>query len=318
MRRPSPIAFSIAALAAFTITSAAQSGLAGEHTTRIELTHGKPFVMVKVNGKGPFRFVIDTGTGAQAFVTPTLAEQLGLPTSGQVHLSDPSQQRAQSVPLVQIQTLQVAGVEFNNVQAVVHSLGSGDGYYEGLLGFPLFRDFLLTLDFPNRRITLASGALKPDGAHSVLPFRTLQGLPIVSLSVGKVNVDTEIDSGGDGLSLPEEIAPRLKYLNDPVPFGRGESLSTRFQIKTARLAMDVHVGSYTFARPCVEINGAFPLANFGSSAMHDFALTFDQKNHLVRFDATRKSHELAAAPTPLRMVNMPPPEQPDPSLLPVD
>ena len=25
--------------------------------------YGKPYVMVTVNGKGPFRFVIDTGTG---------------------------------------------------------------------------------------------------------------------------------------------------------------------------------------------------------------------------------------------------------------
>lgn len=318
MRRPSPIALFIAAFTAFTITSAAQSGNGDEHTARIKLTNGKPFVMVNVNGKGPFRFVIDIGTSAQALVTPMLAEQLGLPTFGQVHLSDPSQQRAQNVPLVHIQTLRVAGAEFNNVQAVVHSLGSGDDYYEGLLGFALFRDYLLTLDFPNRRITLADGELKPDGGHSVLPFRTSLGLPIVSLSLGKVNVDTEIDSGGDGLSLPEVIAPRLKYLNDPVLFGREESLSTRFQIKTARLAMDVHLGSYTFARPCVEINGAFPLADFGSSAMQDFALTFDQRNHLVRFDATRKNHKLETAPTPLRLVNMPPAAQPDPSLLPVD
>ena len=58
----------------------------------MELTHGKPFVMVLVNGKGPFRFVIDTGTGGGAFVSAQLADTLNLPESGNVHLSDPSKQ----------------------------------------------------------------------------------------------------------------------------------------------------------------------------------------------------------------------------------
>jgi len=42
--------------------------------------YGKPYVMVTINGKGPFRFVIDTGTGGDALVTPELAAELGLPT----------------------------------------------------------------------------------------------------------------------------------------------------------------------------------------------------------------------------------------------
>ena len=62
------------------------------HSTPIEFSHGKPFVMVMVNGKGPFRFVVDTGTGGDAFVTSELADQLNLPTAGQTRLSDPSGQ----------------------------------------------------------------------------------------------------------------------------------------------------------------------------------------------------------------------------------
>ena len=79
------------------------------------------------------------------------------------------------------------------------------------------------------------------------------------------------------------------------------ALSTRFEIKAARLAEDVHLGGYTFARPFVEINPAFPLANFGSCPMQDFALTFDQKDGLIRFDARQRSIHLAATPVPLRL-----------------
>src|ERR1700679_2523085 len=89
------------------------------HIAPLEIIHNKPFVMVMVNGQGPFRFVIDTGTGGEAFVTPQLAEQLGLAQSGQIRLSDPSGKGGQHVPTVLIQSLQIAGMEFTGVKAAV-------------------------------------------------------------------------------------------------------------------------------------------------------------------------------------------------------
>jgi len=262
-------------------------------------------VKVMVNGKGPFRFVVDTGTSVGAFVTPELADQLNLPVTGQVHLSDPSKQGGQKVPLVQLQTLEVAGVVFNDIRAAKHTLDSSDGNCDGLLGFELFRDYLLTLDYPNRRMTLASGSLEPDDERSVLPFRTPYGIPIVTLRIGDLQVDAQIDSGGTGLSLPEKVISRLKFDSDPADFGVAESISTRFQLRAAKLASDVHMGSYTFTRPFVEINSAFPLANLGSCAMQNFVFTFDQKSGLVHFASTLQTQHLAATPTPLRILNAP-------------
>ena len=47
--------------------------------TPIELIHDKPYVAVMVNGHGPYRFLIDTGTGTQAMISPELVRELGLP-----------------------------------------------------------------------------------------------------------------------------------------------------------------------------------------------------------------------------------------------
>jgi hypothetical protein len=85
----------------------------------------------------------------------------------------------------------------------------------------------------------------------------------------------------------------------------------------ATLAADVHLGSYTFNHPFVEINPAFPLANFGSSPMRCFSLTFDQRNRLVRFDAQRKKLHLSATPIPMRLQNAPELEPVDTTLIPV-
>jgi hypothetical protein len=109
----------------------------------------------------------------------------------------------------------------------------------------------------------------------------------------------------------------LKYDVEPVVFGSARSVSTRFEIKAARLASDVKLGRYTFTHPVVEIYPAFPLVNFGSPPMQIFAITFDQKNLLVRFASNQKRFSLSAPPLPTRLTNAPNPDVPPPDLVPV-
>ena len=275
------------------------------HSTPMEVTHAKPYVMVTINGKGPFRFLVDTGTGGDAIITTELAQQLALPLAGEARLSDPTGQGGQSAPFRKIDTLRVAGVDFYAIKAVEHALPVGDGACQGMLGFTLFRDFLLTLDYVNGRLLLADGELTPDGERSVLPFRMPEGVPIAWLRIGDRAVEAQIDSGGAGLSLPEPLIPQLRLSAEPTLFAKGESLSTRFQIKVARLAADVRLGDITLDQPWVEINPAFPLANFGSCPLQHFIVTFDQENKLLRLDGPRKHVTLGVTPAPLRLTNQP-------------
>jgi predicted aspartyl protease len=306
-----------AVLLAFLLAALAAPAQGPVHQATLDLTHGKPFVMVMINGKGPFRFVVDTGTGGEAFVTSELAEQLGLTSAGKIRLNDPSGKGGQKVSMVLIQSLKVAGVEFTGVKAAVHNLSSGDGYCQGLLGFVLFRDYLLTLDYPNRRMALSTGELTPDGGRNILPFRMPDGIPVVFLAIGTTSIEAQIDSGGAGLSLPLELTTRLKFSSDSAGLSNAQSLSTRFLVRGANLASDVRLGSYTFKHPFVEINPAFPLANFGSCPLQSFVLTFDQKNALVRFESDRHTLHLSATPDPVRLINAPATHPTDLTLIPV-
>jgi hypothetical protein len=275
--------------------------LASVHSAAMEVIHGKPYVMVTVNGKGPFRFIIDTGTGGDAIITSELATQLGLPAAGEARLSDPTGQGGQTARVRRIDTLGVAGIDFNAIKAIEHSIPVGEGTCQGMLGFTLFRDFLLTLDYVNGRLILDHGELQPDGEKSVLSFRMPDGVPIARLTIGSHEVDAQIDSGGAGLSLPQHLVSQLRLRESPTLFASGQSLSTRFQIKVAKLANNVRLGDITLDQPWVEINPAFPLANFGSCPMQHFIITFDQGNHLVRLDGPRKRITLGVTPTPLRL-----------------
>jgi predicted aspartyl protease len=283
----------------------------------MDVVHGKPYVMVTVNGKGPFRFVVDTGTGGQAIISPMLADQLELPVAGQARLVDPSGQGEQRAQILFIQSLNVAGVEFAGIKAIRHKLSGEEDPCMGLLGFTLFRDYLLTLDYPNRNMILVRGALSSDGERFVLPFRMPDGVPIAPLRINGMRVDAQIDSGGSGLTLPEQLASQLKFASPPAVYANAESLSTRFQLKEGRLGADIHVGRYTFASPLVEIHPAFPLVNMGASPMQNFAITFDQNKLLMRLESAHKLLHLDSIPTAVRLQNSPAPKQPDLSLIPV-
>jgi hypothetical protein len=286
-------------------------------TAHMDVVHGKPYVMVMVNGRGPFRFVVDTGTGGQAFITPELADRLQLPAIGQARLTDPSGQGEQRSQVLFIDSLNLGGIDFREVRAIRHRLAAEDQTCMGLLGFTLFRDYLLTLDYPNRTLTLAQGALSADGEHSVLPFRMPDGVPIAPLRIGNQQFDAQLDSGGVGLTLPEHLASQFRFASTPVVYANGESLVTRFQLKAGRLDTDVHIGRYRFAQPVVEIHPAFPLVNLGACPMQNFAITFDQKNLLVRFDSDREVFHLNSMPTNMRMQNAPASKPPDLALVPV-
>jgi hypothetical protein len=137
------------------------------------------------------------------------------------------------------------------------------------------------------------------------------------VSIGGKTIDAQLDSGGAGLSLPEKLTSWFRFSSNSASLVNAQSLSTRFMVTGATLATDVRVGSYIFKRPFVEINPAFPIANFGSVPMQNFALTFDQSSLMVRFEAKQRVLHLSATPGAIRLLNAPPAQPHDPTLVPV-
>lgn len=272
--------------------------IAEDHSTAMELRHNMPFVQVMVNGKGPFTFSIDTGTGGEALVTPELIKQLNLPITGEMEVGDPSGVNPQKAPTVKPQSLSVAGAEFHNVQGVQFRPSPRDGQCDGILGFVLFRKYLLTLDYPQQQMRLATGKLAPDGGDHVLPFTMPNDVPVIQLTVGARQIDAHLDSRGVGLSFPEKFADELKFVSAPIALGRGRTVSNEFEIKGAELDGDIRLGGYTFSHPFVEMNPVLPLANFGAIPLQHFAVTFDQGDLLLRLESKDKVLTLEAPRRP--------------------
>jgi len=62
-----PHRWTLAGLVVSTLASAQVDG--GTHAVPMELRRNMPFVEVRVNGRGPYVFGLDTGTGTEALAT---------------------------------------------------------------------------------------------------------------------------------------------------------------------------------------------------------------------------------------------------------
>jgi len=264
----------------------------GTHGTPMELRRSMPFVQVFVDGKGPFVFGLDTGTGAQALVSPSVVEKLGLQTKGTVQAGDPSGKAPGQLPLVQLWSLSVAGVELRGVTAAVYQPSQAEGPCDGILGFPLFKEWLLTLDYPGSRLTLTAGHLAQSADRSVVGFRAPDEVPVIDLVIGQETLPAIIDSRGLGLAIPAAAAGKIRFLGDPMVIGRGRTITGEFEIRGAQLAEDVQLGGVRIRQPFVVLHPSFPVGNVGGAVLRQLVVTFDQRSKLVRLESPHGTLDL--------------------------
>jgi predicted aspartyl protease len=118
----------------------------------------KPLILVDVyaNGRGPFQFVIDTGTSTSA-ITPELAKQLGVQTSpvgAGTTGGAPVDFSAGS-----LQSFQLGGAKIDNMAVVVADfftmLNAAIGAkLDGIVGYNFLRNYKVVIDYQGETLTL--------------------------------------------------------------------------------------------------------------------------------------------------------------------
>ncbi len=182
------------------------------------------FVNVMVNGHGPFRVLVDTGCSI-TLISPELAAAVGAVVPDQIKdfvaaqngLGDPT-----NVTPVVIESIELGGVRFEDVPAAVSNsfdrLSTIQGRrIDGALGFPLFSDLYVGLDFPNQRVLL--GRQWPAGVPAIqagLPVVEHADVPFVQVQIQGKPVEVMIDTGSNhGLQLPAGLVSSLQWKVEP-------------------------------------------------------------------------------------------------------
>src|SRR4051794_21601792 len=111
------------------------------------LFEGMPTIMATVNGKGPYRFGVDTGAMGYLHLRPDLAATLALSPVGEARAVDPSGRNPVSVPLYRIDSLQFGGLTYSGIMTTGLTIPGKLGELDGVIGIGFFKDLLLTLDY---------------------------------------------------------------------------------------------------------------------------------------------------------------------------
>lgn len=256
---------------------------------------------VRVNGQGPYRFLLDTGAQGSGRADVTLVQALNLPQVGVAGASDGGGGARRELPVHRIETLEFAGLTFRDLDVVSRDYnaggGGGRGPIAGVLGIDLFSGVLLTIDYGRGVLRIEQGALpEPDG-RTVLALDPGRPTPTVEINLGGQALKANIDTGSmGGITVGQAAADTLTFVSAPTAAGQAQTVSGAFEVRQAQLAGDMTLGGQTFARPTVTVMPHFRVGNLGGDFLRGQVMTLDMANHRVRFVPTA----VPAAPPPRR------------------
>jgi hypothetical protein len=141
------------------------------------LKTGHMTVQVKVNGKGPYTLIFDTGAPIN-LVNNKIASEAGLLKDQQ----KPAFTLFGSMGEAKIKDLEVGGQKVRDIGAVVMdhptvaAISKAFGPIDGIVGFPFFARFKMTLDYQAKTMTLVPNGYKPPDVMQALQAALLDGL----------------------------------------------------------------------------------------------------------------------------------------------
>ncbi len=149
--------------------------------------------------------------------------------------------------------------------------------FDGILGFPAFRDVLLTLDYPAKEIRVSSGSLpRPDGREI---FRVTGKRPHLAITGGSHRFKVLIDSGATGRFglRPSDVST---WSVEPRPATISVGAQGVEVHHGGRVDGAIQVGPLEFEDPVVILSGGERLV--GWQVLRHFVLTFDQNHKRMR------------------------------------
>jgi len=246
---------------------------------------GRAVALIRINGQGPFRFIIDTGAN-RSVLSQALATRLGLAPSGKdvVHSIDGTQ----PATLVNIESLSIGTLRLSHGDTPVLDGPMLDGEH-GLLGVDGMAGRLLHIDFTKHCVEIYESAaqMPTQGWLSAPAVMRFGSLLMVPGEIMGVHVNVLIDTGSD-ISLANEkfrdalreVAARtIEYHNGHAfTFGRPIVLEESVWTPSLRLGHTVLDGVKAY---------------IGDFHIFDFWGLQDEPTILIGMDVLARSREMA-------------------------
>jgi len=272
---------------------------AAQTVVPIRLANNHVYVEARVNGEGPFVFIVDTG--GHTILAPSALAKLKLRSEG----SAPSAGAGEEVTTngyAQVREIAVGGMRLRDQTAFTLAFMSKEteGFeVDGMIGFEVFRRFVVRIDYGAGTMTIIDPArFDARGAGTAIPFRFYDHNPQVEGRVGAMPARLNIDTGSRSevdLTTPFVARARLREA-----YAGGVSALTGWGVGGAVRSEVVRLpslglGSVQVDRPVGSLSatrgGSFSDANYegnvGTGLLKRFVVTFDyahQRMYLARRD----------------------------------
>ncbi len=259
-----------------------------------QLINNHVYAEASVNGKGPFRFIFDTG--GVNLVTPTLAKTLGLTVQGQFDAHGAGE-GIMEAGLTRVESLKVGDARLKDQVFTVLPLdGMSDieGVDEqGMVGFETFRRFITRIDYGAGTITLIDPkAFDPADAGTAIPFEFSAHDPEIAGAFEGVPGRFIIDTGSRAeltLNRPfaERIALRARHPKgiDAVDGWGVGGPSRAYVTRGAVFALGPVVVKSVVTSAGTQAKGAFggddSQGNIGGGLLKRFVVTFDYAHQIL-------------------------------------
>ena len=256
---------------------------AGGTTVTMTDFGGRPMVDVRINGKGPYPFILDTGA-SHTIVDESLARELALPAA----------ENMGSLGSVTVDEFRVGDTVLRGLRAGsmggMLSASSAPDRPRGVLSAAAFPGHLVVLDYPGRRVRITPGSLPAADNRRVFEYRTNEVLPVIPVRVAGHEYRIHLDSGsGSAVTLPTRYAAELPLAAPPVTIGTARTVAGSFPVQAAMVKGTVEIGEFTVDVTEIKFSdlrpGAEPgIGNVGGAFLKSFVVTCDSANRRVRFE----------------------------------
>jgi hypothetical protein len=263
-----------------------------------ELVDNHVALPVSIDGKGPFRFVFDTG--ASNIIDADVARSLGLRTFGSGTSAGVGEAR-EPVQFARVDSLAVGGEVLHAQRFVVASIHDGFGAssgkpLDGLIGSEVLFRYVTTFDYEHARVVLYDRDAAPPAspAAHVVPLTFAGTQPRAPCTIAGIATSCVIDTGSRlSLSVLEPFIADHPAVVPPDAtavgadgFGIGGAARGRLGRTTLEL------GGFTVPDVVTDLSvqtrGAFAVrshgGNIGAGVLKRFTVTFDYAHRTMTLE----------------------------------
>lgn len=245
-----------------------------------------PIVDVTIDGKGPYRFGIDTGAQGMGRISAQLAAQLNLETVGEVRAPAPGGTLS-TRKIFRAARLGVGSIAFGNADLVTMTALPGQPMtWSGILGIDLFRALTLTLDY-------GGGALKlsHDNVTDGVAASFEGGIPAIPLKIGAKDFTVDLDTGNGAaaLFLSEAAAKTVPQSGPARERGKARTSFGDFSVREAPIDLPVTVGGTPLPVHAIGWPSARSEGNLGSNGLAGMVVSVDRPHGRVAIRPSGKA-----------------------------